>query len=696
MKMKKLDLNGLKKFMLQKGERVGLAVCALIAVLVLGVGFMKAGGSSTPYAENFKRIHEGWDRTLHMSAGKQENVAPPKALEPWEPINPDFEWVEMMPSPDASDTKRRQPKIVKILDDPGHIHVDVVIGGYFANQLGKGGVSAFDTGAGRALGRPQRVGPIGATAGEKNLVKIMKPGHMVIVTAVFPMREQLKEYQRQLHYATMNDLLEKDQDLPRALGLTVFRREIKADGTGKWEEPPVYHYDAKEDKAVATDRIDKFFREALIDVDNIKSIEAYAHHGMMTPIPELATPYSNAKLELQDIKVEDIEPKAREFGTGQPPRRSPSGVMPLRHGNRANQADDDTPSTIEIPWKDLGPETAAKFKGELDYFDYKGQVKLPDDQQKATTTAPRQRYIRKRAGAASATGPGRSPANANFNYEIFDSLVRFVDVGVQPGKTYQYSFCVHMANPNYEQKDIAFQQLAKDKELISPFSFSPPVTIPNEYYYYAADEQINNRIQGGSDWQAAKAEPPLPYGKWNTAVQVHIWKGMKVPNTKFTMADWAIAERLLIHRGEPVGRNQVIVEVPVWDPDHTSFEIGSEKQNAKKRNQRQENTGIPISFLSDLETPLLVDFEGGKKSQVKIGAAVIARDESAVDLLVMTPDGKLLVRNSRDDSDTATRAGAERLERVHKWKQKLRSLQAGAAGNSPPNGNAPGYGGRRN
>ena len=698
MKMKKLDLSGLKKFMFQKGERVGLAVCALIAVLILAFGFMKAGGSSTPYAANFKKIHEDWDRRTSGAVPKQASVTAPKAQEHWTPVIDDITWVPIMPMPDASDTKRRKPKIVKIMDDPGHIQADVVVGGYFANKLKPPDrVFAFDAGGKNALGRPQ---PIGTTGADKNLVKILKPDHMVIVTAVFPMRKQLEEYQRQLHYGTLGELLAKNEDLPKALGLTVFRREVK-DGKGDWEKVPVYQYDAEEDKAIPAPRIDKFFREALIDVSNIQAIKPYADHGMMTPLPQLAVPYSNANLNLQDIKVEDVQIKSGDSSPAQVQRRrSPNyhSMMPRGGINaRAPQIEDDTAPPVPIPIKDLAPETADKFMGKIDFFDYTGVLKQPDDPLKAVMPGrTHNRFWRQISGQSASSGP-RAAANADVKFQIFDSLVRFIDVGLQPGKTYQYTFCLHMANPNRDKKDlVAFQQLAKEKELVSPFSYSPLVTIPNEYYYYVVDERIapNNHIQGGADWQEAKADASVPFGNWTTAVQVHLWKGGDV-DTYRSFADWAIAERLLIRRGEYLGKSQVTVEVPVWNAERTSFEIGFQKQDAKKRNQRQEKTGIPISFL-DANTPLLVDFEGGKKAQIKIGQAVIAKDESAVEMLVLTPDGKLLVRNARDDSDPATQAGAERLTRVKNWRDELAALRPKAPGSTPPGRNTRAPSGRRN
>ena len=50
--------------------------------------------------------------------------------------------------------------------------------------------------------------------------------------------------------------------------------------------------------------------------------------------------------------------------------------------------------------------------------------------------------------------------------------------------------------------------------------------------------------------------------------------------------------------------------------------------------------------------PLLVDFTGGRR-KVGIGAV---EEETAVDALILMPDGKLRVLNSRDASDTSNDA----------------------------------------
>jgi hypothetical protein len=61
------------------------------------------------------------------------------------------------------------------------------------------------------------------------------------------------------------------------------------------------------------------------------------------------------------------------------------------------------------------------------------------------------------------------------------------------------------------------------------------------------------------------------------------------------------------------------------------------------------------------------------------------RDESAAQLLILTPGGKLVVRNSRLDTDTEYPAARDRLERYKAWLDAVRLYR-------PDNGNIGGKG----
>ena len=149
------------------------------------------------------------------------------------------------------------------------------------------------------------------------------------------------------------------------------------------------------------------------------------------------------------------------------------------------------------------PDMHDKFMGKIDFFDTSGILEPTEDPQAIAVPPTPGRERRK--PRVPVTVP--SPTDPGAKVEPLDALVRFIDIGVAPGKTYQYSFRVHMANPNFGKPDlVAYQGLAAEKELVSPFSYSPQFSIPTEFQYFAVDQQIDQQIQEGSDKQAARAE----------------------------------------------------------------------------------------------------------------------------------------------------------------------------------------------
>ena len=80
---------------------------------------------------------------------------------------------------------------------------------------------------------------------------------------------------------------------------------------------------------------------------------------------------------------------------------------------------------------------------------------------------------------------------------------------------------------------------------------------------------------------------------------------------------------------------------------------------------------------------VLVDFEGGKRPY---GNKSIS-DDASLELLVLSPDGRLLVRNSRDDcfdlgwnreerDSIQHQAACERRARYEAWRQRLQEYRA--------------------
>ncbi len=693
MKMKKIDLSGVKVFLFEKGERLGMAVCGVIALVLLAFGIMKATGTSTPYAENLKNITKG--RSSKLVAGGEvdgtQTAAVPKVGDEWPMREVNFEPTPLIQAGDAPDNKRRNPVVLKTLDDDKHIQVDFLRGGYFSYELDRDKVVTFG-------GDKVAAGPAGANATGPRMVKIMKPARFVVVSAVFPMRDQLEEYRRKLNLASVAELLARPDDMPQPVGLNVYRCELKPNR--KPNDPvdwtPLYKYDPKEDRVEAAERLDKLYREAYIDEENPKVLVNYIQHGLTTPLPLLAN-IQYPKLNLQEIKpLEDApdDPKQPARVLPNQFKRPPMVVMPGMQKQPNPAADpggnDQDVKFVDVAWKKLPQrELAEKFSGKIDFFDPLGVFPDKDPANPGSgVQAPTAPKLMQRP-----FGPGgNAPPAAGDKLELFDALVRFVDVGVEPGKTYQYLFQVRMANPNYKKhKDVAFQALAEVKEILSPVSYSPEVTIPGEYFAYAIDKAPDIFIPGGSDGKQAKADATVPFGNWTTTMQIHKWVGKLTEGvTDWTVADWAIAERLLLRRGDVVGRYHVMTQVPVWNKAREEFEIGFEAQKVDaKKKQARAGTGLPLNFIEE-PPPVLIDFEGGWKTQVKVGSTTIPRDEAAVEVLILSPDGKMTVRNSRRDSDAAdpnNTVAVDRQERYERWLTRIRQLRNGG-GTAAPGGPA--------
>jgi hypothetical protein len=669
MKLKKIDLSGVKSYLFQKGERIGLAICAVIGLLLLGMGLMKAGGSTVPYAQTLKNAWGDMERKINVPEGPEMKIAAidPKTLPGWTLNTKDIEstaWINVIQ--DFVDNKRQNPTIYKVQEDEKHLQIDSFRGGYFAYELEKDKVWAFD--------KAVQGGNDSVQGGPSTLVKIMKPARFVVVTGVFPWKDQMEEFRRKLHYGTMAELVAKQEDMPKPLGLNVYRCEVLPGGKEYSEWEIIFKWDAKEEKVEVAQRIQDLFKEAFLDVDNPSMLTTGKHlqSGLVTPLPQLANLNLHyPKLNLQGIKQDDTKKgkkpqlnqgKGRSiFGPQSGPKKGPPGT-----GGTQQE-----PKMSLEPWTKFSQPLQDQFNGKIGYFDPYG-------------IAPESAQANMQANIGF---QGQKIPNKDDKIELEDVVVRFVDVNVEPGKTYMYIFAVRMANPNFgKTKDVAFTSLAVDKELISEYTRTPAVSIPGEYYYYAVDQKPDQQITDGSDTKPAVADYPLAYGKWTTPVQVHRWLSKFTDGKEWVVADWAVAERLLTRRGDSIGRYGVMTEVPVWDKGHEDFEIGVKYQNAKA-GAKKAYTGLPIDYIQPADRarpPLLVDFEGGWKT-IKTSTGSL-KDESAVEILTLTPSGKLEVRNSRDDTDLDNPVAQERHTRWENWLKGIRTMHNPGGGNAMPGG----------
>jgi hypothetical protein len=264
-------------------------------------------------------------------------------------------------------------------------------------------------------------------------------------------------------------------------------------------------------------------------------------------------------------------------------------------------------------------------------------------------------------------------------------LVRFIDVTVKPGYTYEYRVMIRVANPNFGKKtEVAWPALAEQRELASPWSDKPcRLTVPKELYAYGTeldDKALKLKQQ---------IEPKLLTDKNDvTFMQVHRWIESTSLNPEQRSAsvpvgDWSIGD-VAVRRGEMIGRLEN-VKVPVWFPTKKAFEIAVPTQTATKPvglgAKPPPVKGIPVNFATD---DLLVDFEGGRIHQsfrISEKSTKDVREEANVEYLILGADGKLRLRNSRTD-----KADPERSEREKEWQTRVSNVESGVgrpAGDRP-------------
>jgi len=272
-------------------------------------------------------------------------------------------------------------------------------------------------------------------------------------------------------------------------------------------------------------------------------------------------------------------------------------------------------------------------------------------------------------------GRKEEPAKEEGTIYPENCLVRLIDVTVDPGRFYRYRIKIRMANPNYNNPDVASPDYKRGTELKSKDWFELPLTVsvPPELIYYAVDQKYVAREDRKALDKPNKDKDTLRYFMWlrepdrdrQVVFQFHRWVESTpiVPDGEpVSIGEWSIADRVFVSRGEYVGQ-KVKVDLPVWKYTLDSFVLPVEDQKAKKFRGRVP-TGVTVNFgqeNADNET-ILVDFEGGRESL----KTPRVDDNSGIEVLMLGPDGKLRARNSVVDTndDQREKRRAQVLTRI--------------------------------
>jgi hypothetical protein len=262
-------------------------------------------------------------------------------------------------------------------------------------------------------------------------------------------------------------------------------------------------------------------------------------------------------------------------------------------------------------------------------------------------------------------------------------LVRVLDVTVKPGKTYEYRMRVRMANPNYQHKNVANPDYAAEDELGNGEWSKMPIRvyIEPELNYYAVDE---------SEVHSAKSKKPYRGPYWNAFVnkdrqvflQAHKWleavsSGDK-NNLPLLIGDWAVAERFPVYRGEYAGRSER-VELPYWRTNAIQFVIASDATTKR----RTPGIRVPFGYNESEGAPngpeaVVVDFEPTNYQYDRVvqqgGAAktIKVTDKAGTEVVLFTPDGKLLSLEAARDVTDATRTS-----RLQDFRDRVKEVKEG-------------------
>ncbi len=268
------------------------------------------------------------------------------------------------------------------------------------------------------------------------------------------------------------------------------------------------------------------------------------------------------------------------------------------------------------------------------------------------------------------TRPGDSGFAANAPpIEIEQLLLRFVDVAVEPGYSYEYRIRLRMLNPNHgRDKEIARPIDANVKELYSPWAqIDKVITIPTESFLYAADP-LGYRKKIDEEYKDQKDLHNRLQVKDNQAV-VEMCTWMEEVRTdgkrREPVGAWVVAD-MPVGRGEYLGR-KTYLKLPLWSSETNQYVLREIADKIVKGSGGKE-ASQPKGWLVDFSTKsVLVDFEGGKV-KTKIGSKEVVEDV-ATEMLIVRADGKLIVKKSLEDE-----ADEFRTKTIADWEKWIKTV----------------------
>jgi hypothetical protein len=480
----------------------------------------------------------------------------------------------------------------------------------------------------------------------KRLAKTVIPMRMAIVSGSFPYRSQLEEYRRALHFDSIEAMLGDPDATLEFLGMLVQRRTVRPNGDPitEWAdldiETPIRQL--KFASTGSQKENSEFLRYGIIVYPN----------RLVMPRPKLSRHERYPTERLTLVKKAIAEYKKSSEVVVVSASRKPSifdkevdvwSDAPIIGGEGANAQ---IASKVQpAPATGSASIPPGKSRGR------RGRFSEADEAEAGNTTGAQQRL--------------QTAARVPPKY----CLMRFIDVTVEPGCTYEYRVKIQIANPGYNNPDRAATEaltrapaVVADKWAVvtrdSERGKTPLlVAVPDDLEYYAIEEPV------------AGARPDHD----RMAMEVHRWLDVVQVNpvdraSIIPVGGWSILPRILVRPGEYIGRT-VEMPLPVWKPTMNGFVLATAPDDEERRGGTKRtvhHVGVPVDFSSDPLSEIgggaiLVDFDGGKRIDPNPAS-------TPWEVLVYTADNKLIVRNSaRDTGDP------RRLARVNEWAQWLKA-----------------------
>ena len=485
------------------------------------------------------------------------------------------------------------------------------------------------------------------------------PLRMAIVNASFPYKAQLEEFRNKLKLGSFAEVLGDATASPedpnvgvnafRFLGMNVERRKKTADG--KWEEwKPLDIRGNYLPFATSTD-----FRFEPED----PSIADFIVNGLMMPKLRAFDPEHYPKVDDAELSLVKIKSQVDESA-----RKDKDKLKQSKPRTKQDTFDVFSPAPVATGATGEGPGMAPAA------FNPIGTVGAGGFVPGAPAMMP-----------GLAQGQDVEPAVHN--------LVRFIDVDIQPGESYEYRVQIRMGNPNYKRtKDVASPSYADGAELVSEWSKIPIIlSLPEEQSCYLIDQRKeDDKSFKGLNSEDSKRQVPMQIHKWflNTGAATQ----------NLSVGDWAVAERVSVFRGEFVGR-QLIAKIPLWIYFFEGFGLLPPKIVKGGSPATKTGDGILVDFSPDRKDRpdfLLVDFEGPEYTHDRVKSAgpdsrpVVSKVEDAnrmIEAYIINPLGQLEVHNIVSDRENAYRKSMLEAYRIRVKKAEDFMRGGGAGGTTP-------------